>query len=328
MDPKKVVAASVGVLVLAGVATVLVLRGPGPQASQGGAPAPAADRWEDLARAAEDAMRAQDAARAEALLREAIERNSDEQSLYLALAQALMSRKEIAGAYEAYEKALAIGPREAESEFAAGTLASMLGRNDRAIEHYSAAQAIDRSNPQYPLFLGQAQLKENESDAAVASLMLAVTLDPELAIGWGTLAEIALRENKLNIAAQHIERARALQPRDPTWRMIEARLLLRQSEPDQAIAVLRGLDEAQRRDPAAMRLMAQCFGMLRLPEEAAAMYAEASERQPQDADLAFEAAIWAERAEDLSAAVRFGERAQTLGHNQASAFVARLRDGG
>ncbi|MDX9912100.1 MAG: tetratricopeptide repeat protein [Phycisphaerales bacterium] len=328
MNAKKLLAAGVGVLVLVGVGAVVVLSGPGPRTTQGGGPAPASGRWEDLARAAEDAMRAQDNARAEAMLREAIDRKSDEQSLYLSLANVLMSRKDTAGAYEAYEKALAIGPREAGTEFAAGTLASMLGRNERAIEHYSAAQSIDRTNPQYPLYLGQSQLKENQSDAAVASLMLAVTLDPELAVGWGTLAEIALRENKLNIAAQHIERARALQPRDPTWRMIEARLLLRQSEPDQAIAVLRGLDESQRRDPAAMRLMAQCFGMLRLPEEAAAMYAEASDRQPQDADLAFEAALWAERAEDLSGAVRFGERAQSLGHAQAPAFVARLRDGG
>ena len=83
----------------------------------------------------------------------------------------------------------------------------MAGQNDRAEEHYWMAQVLDAAEPRYPLFLGMMQIKKGDDDAAAASLLRAVKISPELAEGWGTLAELELKKNQNTLAAQHIERA-------------------------------------------------------------------------------------------------------------------------
>lgn len=262
--------------------------------------------------------------KAEVVLRDAVVRHSVDQELRVAFGETLMALRNFPEAYEQYVAALAIGPRDAGIEFAAGTLANQIGKTDRAVEHYSAAQAADPKNADYPLYLAQVQLNLNQVDAARTNLMLAARLDPERAIVWGTLAEIALRGNKINIALQHVSKARALQPAVGTWRVIEARALKRKGDVEPALLVLNGMEPAERRQEAVLRLIAECYGMLERPADAAAAYADASDAAPQDGALAHEAATWFARAGDTERAILFALRAKQNGEQQAAKLLERL----
>lgn len=265
-----------------------------------------------------------DLPKAESVLWAAVQQWPTDQELRLALGEVLVARGEHAAAYEQYEKALAIGPRDATIEFSAGTLASMAGMPERAVEHYAMAQTADPTEPQIPLYLGQVQLRLGQVEEAKASLLRAANLDPDSAVAWGTLADVQLRENNVSLALQLIAKARALQPTVPTWRLIEARALKRDNQPERAVGTLLGVPPGERRDPAYLRLLAECYGMLERPGDAAAQYREASDALPSDAELAYEAARWLDLAGDRSAALGYAQRSADAGKPEAAALVERL----
>ena len=118
-------------------------------------------------------------AKAEAVLRAAVEEHVDDQALRLAYAEVLLSLKRPEEAYEQYEAALAIGPQEATIEFQAGTLASSIGKNDRALEHFSMARAAEPGSAEIALYLGVTQHRLGLTDEAKVSLLAAVKLDDE-----------------------------------------------------------------------------------------------------------------------------------------------------
>ena len=279
---------------------------------------------EDIIASARTYVRQGESEKAETILAEASRQFSTDQSLRVAYVDILMAARKPGEAYEQYEKALAIGPREAKLEFTAGTAASMAGKPERALELYSAAQNADRTNPMYPLYLGQIQNKLGQNDEAKASLVRAAHLDPERAVTWGTLADIALRENNLDMALQHIARARTLEPGVVTWRLIESRALTRSNQPDKAVQLLVTLGEADRFSPPVLKQIGECYGLLSRPADAAAVYGAASDARPQDARLAGEAAEWARRANDRASALRLARRAASLGDQAGRELVAAL----
>ncbi|MFO0861712.1 MAG: tetratricopeptide repeat protein [Phycisphaerales bacterium] len=262
------------------------------------------------------------AAEAEAVVRGALEQFAADQRLHVAMAELLLGKDELAGAYESYLRALAAGDRDAKLEFQAGTVASMLGKNDRAIEHYGAAQTADPSNAEYPLYLGQVQLQLNKLNEARANLVRAGSLNPEDARVWGSLAEIALRENKLDAAAQQIEKARKLQPRVTLWRAIDARINLRAGKPEQAVELLVALEPAEKTQEFYARVLADALSAARRDADAAEILANASDAAPKNANLAFDAAVRAKRAGKTEAFDRLRERAKQLRHPDADTLGA------
>jgi tetratricopeptide (TPR) repeat protein len=269
-------------------------------------------------------MRQSEWAQAEAALRTAAGQFPEDQEVRIALAECLLSQKKYAESYEQYEKALAIGPREARLEFAAGLVASTAGMTDRALEHFGQAVVQDPRNAGYAMNLGLIQRRQGDMDAAKASLLRAANLDPQNATAWGSLADIAMGENKVDLALQHIARARALQPEGREWRLIEARAQKRRGDPERALMILLPMDATQRREAPVARLIAECFGMLQRHSDAAAAMAEASLAEPASADLAREAAVCFERAGSRERALEFARRAQMLGDAAAARIVERL----
>lgn len=262
--------------------------------------------------------------KAEAIYKESIAQFVEERELYLAYARFLATQRRPSDSYSQYEKALALGIRELAIELEAGNIAVLAGKTDRAVEHYSAAQQMDPANAQTPLRLAQVQLKRNDLTAAKASLLRAIKLDDQRALPWGMLAEVAMRENNASIALQHIEKALALEPDTLAWRLIEARATAREGNNEKALLLLSGLDQSQAREPAILRLKAECFGALSRPADAAALYTTASDQQPANPDLAFEAAAWLERAGDKTTALVYARRAASLGHALAGEVATRL----
>jgi len=335
------------VLALAGTLAILGLRS-SPTASQSGAnpqpsptPAPAAaqspspaapnsgrpadPRVIDEIIAAVDKFESQnEQEKARIALAAAIQTYPTEQSLRIRLARVLGGLNQVAEAHEQYEKAIAIGPRSATIEFEAGTMANAAGLTQRALEHFSAAQAIDASNADYPLFLAQIQRKLGQVDDAKASLIRAGKLRPDAPVVWGTLADIALEENKANIARQHIAKARELEPRSTPWRMIEARVLNRLGQPEQALGVLAGISDNERTLRPVARITGESLGLLNRIPDAADMFAKASDAHADDAELALDAATWLQRAGDLARAKTYAARSTMLGNKQAESLMQSL----
>ncbi|MBL8965118.1 MAG: tetratricopeptide repeat protein [Phycisphaerae bacterium] len=264
-------------------------------------------------------------AKAEAILSEATRQYPDNQELRIALAMELLELRRPEEAYDQYTAALSIGPREPAIEFTAGTIANTIGRLDRAIEHYEAAQAADPTTGDYPLYLGQVLAKLGRYDAAKASLLRSAKLNEDRAVIWGTLADIALRENNAHLSASHAARARSIDPSNAVYRLIEGRALNRIGRPDEALELFIAMPPADRRDPDVMRLMSESFGLLNRPRDAALIYAAAADEDRSDGESAFRAGEWFDRAGEASQAREYLGRAALLGHEAAAAVLERIR---
>ncbi len=267
---------------------------------------------------------AQEWGKCEAILQEGIRQYPEEQVLYLQLAEIYGIQSRSAESYAMFVKALAIGPREAEIELAAGTVANAAGKLDRAVEHYQAAQAARKNDWQPSLFLAQVQMKQGEFEAAKKNLLLAAGAKPDLAVAWGSLAEVLLRQNAVGPALQNIAKARELEPENLSWRLIEARALKRDGKPEAALQLLIGLDDAVKLEQGVLPIMGECFGLLKRPADAAAQYARVSDRFADKAEIALEAARWYERAGDNANAITYAKRAEYLGNEDGKKLAAEL----
>jgi hypothetical protein len=109
--------------------------------------------------------------------------------------------------------------------------------------------------------------------------------------------------------------------------LVEARILNRRGEAEQAAAVLTALRADQRAEPAVLGVLAESYGLMRKPAEAAAMYAQASRAAASpNPELAYQAALWFERAGDKAQAMSFAKTAALLGHADAADLAKRLED--
>jgi len=316
---------SVLAVIIIAVALFRALSGAGPlttEAAQGQRPVALLDALD----AARKSLLTGQAGAANAVLAKLAERYPNDSEVRSLFAESLLELGEPAAALTQYEAAIALGPDFAPLSFAAGTAANMAGDPQTAEIHFLRAQALDKANSQYPLYLGTVQRNLGKTVEAQASLLRAVTLDSSLSNAWGQLADMALDENKLSLATTHIARARTLEPTNVNWRLIEARILRRQNKPESAARLLMAIDETSRLgNPMILREIGLCFGMLSRPEDAADLFAEAVEIRPDDPELLYEAALWHERAERRDRAMGYAVRAAELGDAKATELVERLR---
>lgn len=267
-----------------------------------------------------------DPGKAEAILREAISAYPDSQPLHLAHAELLLAQHKPAEAYGSYEKAIAIGPRDAKLDFMAGTVAEMAGKPERALEHFAAAKQADPGNWEIPLHMAQVQMKLNQNTDAKANLLMAGKLQPEKAIVWGMLGELYLREGSDAIALEQVKKARQIEPGTVAWRLIEARALKRLNRVDEALALLVGLQPTDKYSPGVLQLMGECYGLLSMPGEAADLYKGASDADAANGKIAFDAAVWLEKAGRKDEAVEYAKRAAMTGTPNADKLQQRLSE--
>lgn len=268
---------------------------------------------------------------AERELARGVERFPNNQPLRLALAESLLAQGKFAEAYEQYDRAVAFGEDRAEYRFAAGMAASKAGLDDQAEVQWLRARELDKASPQYPLFLAQLQRKNGRNADARANLMMAVALDPNLAVGWGSLAAIALDENHTGPALQHAQKAAKLDPANPLWRVLQSKILRRENRPREAFEIVSAIPEYDRAaDMAIIDELAACHGMLGDPRAAGELYVSAAEGSPENAEFAYNAAIWLQRAGDGERALAYAKRAGMLGKAEGKALAESMMraDGG
>jgi len=323
-------------VVLIGTAAVVLLRpastqpaGQVPASPTSAAPAPIGT-VERVLESVQAYVSREEYAKAAAILGRAVAEHPGDADLRFALGDLRMRMDDYDGAYEQYAAGLAtLGTPDAVRSFTAGTLASEIGELELAASHYEDASRADPSRAEYPLYLANIELKRNAVDEAAAAVALAARLAPERAEVWVTWSHIAMRRGAPDLALQQIRKAREIQPRVAAWAILEARLLKRQGEPEAAIGVLAALPEADRVSPRAARALAECYGLIGRPGEGAGVVVAAARANGDDASLAFDAAVWLERAGDRDGALRWARRAIELGHERVGGWIASLpEDGG
>ncbi len=278
--------------------------------------------------AARDYIQQEELTRAEIILAQGVREHPEDQQLRIAYAETLLMSNQLDASYHQYTESLRIGPRDADLEFTAGTLAHRMGELGLAEAHFTAAQSADPNQPVFGLFLAQVQLAQGEYEKAAAALIRVRPLDPENATIYGTLAEIYLRMNKTDVSLEQIAHARKLEPNKTAWKVIQARGLKRTGEAERALLLLNSLPAVDRSSKPILRNRAECFGMLSRPIDAAHMYRDASDALPDDPEFALQAAIWFDRADQPDDAITYARRAQELGSDAASKLVQRLADAG
>ncbi len=258
------------------------------------------------------------------VLEGAVAQYPGDQELRLALGDLYMLSNRHRDAYNQYIAAIEIGPSTATIEFTAGTLANMLDQIELAEAHYSAAMRMDPSNPDTPIYLAAIQMKLNRLDEAKANLALAGRLAPDRARIYVMRSDIAMRENKVTIALEQIRKARAIEPRELAWVLQEARVLKRAGKAQEAIDLLASLPQDELDLLETAYLFAECCGMVGRPGDAASRLMDVAAKNPEDAKLAFEVALWLERAGERTEAIAWARKAQQLGYGQAAAWVESL----
>lgn len=267
-------------------------------------------------------LRGNEAAKAEAILSELVAQYPAEQSPHLLYGEVLLTLGHKQEALDQYSTAVIIGPDHPEYRFAAGTIASELQLWDEASKHYTIARQLDPTNPKYPLYLGQVQRRLGQVDQARTSLADAVRLDKNLALGWGSLAAIAMDESKFEAALDYVARARTLQPDNLTWRLLEARILRRDNQAEKASELLYAIPEIERlSSQTIMNELAMCLGLMGKANDAAEMYLKATKDYPSAAEFAYQAGLWLERAGREAEANEQLRSAANMGHEAARALV-------
>ncbi|MAY74744.1 MAG: hypothetical protein CMJ31_08555 [Phycisphaerae bacterium] len=274
---------------------------------------------------AQSAVAEGDNAKAETVLREAVRTYPRDHDLRMALGDLLTAVAKHDEAHRQYEEAIAIDSNDPVALFQSGMTARLSGDDETGLDRLVAARNADPTNAEYAMQAGLVQLEAGRVDDASVSLLQAAALDDARAVVWGSLAEIALRQGDPSVATDHARRAHAIEPRVLAWTILLARSLKRDGQPEQALALLDGLEGERRYASAVLQTAGECLGLLGRPAEAAVWHAEAADRFPGDEELAYQTALWYERAGDIANALDHAGRAAGFGHQNAQRLAERLQ---
>jgi predicted Zn-dependent protease len=201
---------------------------------------------------------------------------------------------------------------------AAGRLATLVGRHDRAAVHFAKArsflpedtelqaqlakayffagrhaQAIDeldlmigQSKDPSPVWmhtmLGESYLAIGQANKAKVVFTDLTRREPRTAQHWANLAKASLDSNDVQRATLASTRALAIEPGNADAAMVKAYLLLRQNQPQQAKTALLGVIEQNPQNPTLLCLLGRSFQALGQCEQAARCFQAALALQPED----------------------------------------------
>lgn len=322
----------IGALLAAGVAAYAVwslLQKPAPLAQGSTETDPnrglaGTESVEEILGAVQVYVRNEDFQSAQRVLENAVATYPSDQELRLGLGDLYLLTNQIGMAYEQYLAGIEIGPETWAAHFTAGTIANTLDQPEIAESHYLSAMRLDPANPDTPLYLAAIQMKLNKLTEAKANLAIASKLSPQNTRAYAMRAEIAMRENKPTIAVEQVRKARAIEPNTLGLILLEAKALRRMGEAQQAVDLLTALPLDQAMTPDAVKQLAESLGMLGRFDDAAARVMDAAERQPGDASLKFDAALWLQRAGRDDEAIEWARSASVQGNTQARAWLDSL----
>lgn len=149
-----------------------------------------------------------------------------------------MAAGDIAGAEQAYLRALALEPMHGAARANLGYLKEQQGALDEAEFHYRHAIALMPDHPQLYLNLGALLLKRRQCDEAEVVLRLAVGIAPESPAAWNQLGMLLACVQREEEAERCYRSALALDPAHARTRFNLGYILLRQGRLDEGWPLL------------------------------------------------------------------------------------------
>ncbi|HET9764531.1 MAG TPA: tetratricopeptide repeat protein, partial [Casimicrobiaceae bacterium] len=143
--------------------------------------------------------------------RRAVERHPPDPEAWNLLGLAL-EPSDPAAARAAWDKALALAPRDAEAHFRIGDFERRLGRHEAAIAAYRAALATGSRHPVLLNNLGLALRSTGRLDEAARSFIQALEQAPTLAQAHANLGDVLREQHRFAAAIPHYTRALELEP--------------------------------------------------------------------------------------------------------------------
>ena len=145
-------------------------------------------------------------------------------------------------ALAALEKSLGLAPRNAEAVALKGFLLSAQNRIAEAIAQFEQALALDGALGNAWLGRGLCRIRQGQSEAGRADLLVAATLEPQRALLRSYLGKAYSNAGDNERAQEELRLARKLDQKDPTAWLYSALLLQQQNRINEAV---RDLEQSQ-----------------------------------------------------------------------------------
>ena len=216
-----------------------------------------------------------------------------------ARAQIAIGQKNWAVAQTDIDKLLQIPDQQAAGAVLAGNMFLAQGRFDQSREWFEKAQTVAPNAPEPVIGVVRTFLAQNQADAAVVYLGQRTTANPDDAVAFNMMGELAANQGKLDEAQVAYAKAIDLQPTWPTPRRQLGALLARSGNMDQAIGVMEAATEAMPNNAELLNDLAGFQFTAGRAAEAIATYGKVIDLEP-DSDMAINnwAAITADQAKD------------------------------
>jgi len=157
------------------------------------------------------------------------------------------------------------------------------GRIDLAIDTLNQLISLDPSNVKAQVRLAQLYNMHGESKRALDLMRLITESRPDFAIGWESLARIALDAKEWDTAAKAIDKLAAIKGQDLTATFLKARTASLKERPEEALALYKKVVLADPSAPMAEYALAALCEAARTPDQLKNVIAFMGTLQPQTA---------------------------------------------
>ncbi len=158
------------------------------------------------------ALQSGDPARAEQLLKQAIDAHRRHGPAQVSLGLLLARQGRLTEAVDALSMAVKINPKDATGHFNLGSALKQLGRSDQALRAYARAVQLAPHVAATHNGLGVALRDAGRYDQAATALGKALSIDPNLAEAHNNLGTVRKAQGRLADATDHYQKALAIQP--------------------------------------------------------------------------------------------------------------------
>jgi tetratricopeptide (TPR) repeat protein len=278
--------------------------------------------------------------------RRAVDLRSDVPSYHFHLAEALRALERYEDARAAYQRALALDPRNADAHYGLGNALFELHRFAEAVDQYRQALQFNPGDAEALNNLGNALQELGDFDGAAASYRRALEVNPDFAEALLNFGSFLAERGQVTDAASCYHRVLSVDPCNADALLLLGNALRRQDKLSEAVRTyqqalraapssvkahiglglalleLRHFDEAAAAFEAARRLdadnvaamngLARSLLFLNRPDDALAVLARAQEIAPEMAEVHLNRGIGLQVRGDFAAAREALERAITL----------------
>lgn len=225
----------------------------------------------------------------------------------LFVGQIYFDKGDLASAQTYIDKSLALDPKQGQVHLLAGNIALMQQNPKLAADHLSQAVAMEPSNAQYWLYLGQCYFTQKLWPEAQQCYEKACELDSDMTLAVNGIADCQVQQGKVSEAIFTIQKAIDQTPLSKRRQQVvylrkQAKLLAQLGKPGDALVVMGKLTDVELQQPDITAEMAAYWEQLGEPGKAAALYEKQLGNDLRNWELAATAARWRIKAGDIAKA--------------------------